>query len=153
MPWKRLEDILVRRVEDILKTSWRPFCKASWKRLEDVLKTYGQDEYIRLEDVFWSRKSKANIFVLIKTSWRRLEEVLWRWRRKTSLRRLQDVFIKANVCRVITAKFQIYSKVRVGNSNNKTNLVKYLYQRNIAKRFSLLSKHLILQILTVQQTK
>ena len=38
----------------------------------------------RLEDVFWRRKARANIFVLIKTSWRRLEDVFWRRRRKTS---------------------------------------------------------------------
>ena len=39
------------------------------KRLEDVLKTFGQDEYIGFhQDVFWRRKAKANIFVLIITS-------------------------------------------------------------------------------------
>ena len=51
----------------------------------------------RLKDVFWRRKAKANIFVLIKTSWRRLEDAFWRRRRKTSSRRLQEVFIKTNV--------------------------------------------------------
>ena len=40
MSWKRLEDIFARRLEDVLKMSWR--------RLENV-KTYGQDEYIGLD--------------------------------------------------------------------------------------------------------
>ena len=59
--WRLLEDVLKTLLQDVLKTSW--------KRLEEVLKTYGQDEYIGLDqDVFWRRKAKANIFVLIKTS-------------------------------------------------------------------------------------
>ena len=65
------------------KTNILVLIKTSWRRLEDV---------------FWRRKAKANIFVLIKTSWRRLQDVFWRRRRKTSSRRLQDVFIKTNVC-------------------------------------------------------
>ena len=53
------------RLENVLKTFS--------KRLEDVLKTYDQDEYIGLDqDVFWRRVNKANIFILMKTSWRRL---------------------------------------------------------------------------------
>ena len=75
--WRRIENVLARRLEDVLKTSS--------KRLEDPLKTYGQDEYIGLDhDVFWRRMAKANMFVLIKTSWRRLEDALWRRRWKTS---------------------------------------------------------------------
>ena len=66
----------------ILKTSWRHLCKTSLRCLEDVLKTS------------WRRMIKTNIIVLIKTTWRLL---------KTSSehkdeRRLQDVFIKTNVC-------------------------------------------------------
>ena len=88
-----------KRLEDVLKTFLREVLKTSWKRLEDVLKTYDQDKYIGLDqDVFWRRMDKVNIFVLIKTSWRRLEDVSWRQRRKTSTRRLQEVFIKTNVC-------------------------------------------------------
>ena len=97
MSWRPLEEVLKtfwRCLEDVLKTSWRHLgktswrrlgktswrClgKTSWRRLENVLKTYGQDEYIgldqdvlnwrRLEDVFWRRKANANIIVLIKTS-------------------------------------------------------------------------------------
>ena len=64
-----LENALKISLQDVLKMSWRRFCKTSWRRLEDVLKTYGLDEYIGLDqDVFWRRKTKANIFVLIKTS-------------------------------------------------------------------------------------
>ena len=81
--WRCFEDVLktlAGRLEDVLKTSW--------KRLEDVFKMYGQDEYIGPDqDVFWWRKAKANIFVLIKTPWRCLQDVFWRWRRKTSSRR------------------------------------------------------------------
>ena len=108
--WRDLCKTSSKRLEGILKISWRRFCKTSWRRLEDVLKTsWRRLEDVwprriywswprRLEDVFWRRKAKANIFVLIKTSWRRLEDVFWRRRQKTSSRRLQDVFIKTNVC-------------------------------------------------------
>ena len=95
--WRCLEDVFA----DVLKTSWQDVLKMSLGRLEDVfktssrrledvlktflqdvLKTYGQDEYIGLDqDVFWRRMTKANIFVLIKTS----PEV-------EDKRRLQDVF-------------------------------------------------------------
>ena len=52
-----------------------------WRRLEDVLKTYEQDEHIGLDqDVFRRRMSKTNIFVL-KTSSEDEDE-----------RRLQDFF-------------------------------------------------------------
>ena len=97
MPWKRLEDIFEGSLEDVLKTSRRHLedvFKTSWRCLEDVLTTS------------WRHVAKTNILVLTKTSsedvslrrtyssWsRRLEE-----RRKTSWGRLQDVFIKTNVC-------------------------------------------------------
>ena len=78
--WKSLEDVLARRLEDIFRTSW--------KRVEDVLKTYGLDEYIGLDqDVFWSRMTKVNIFVLIKTSPRCLLKT-----------KTKDFFIRTNVC-------------------------------------------------------
>ena len=70
--WRRLEDVfsvtffcLPRRLEDVLKMSWRHNCKTSWRRLrrrledlledvlQDVLKTFQEDVLqIRLEDVF-----------------------------------------------------------------------------------------------------
>ena len=54
------------RLEDVLKMSWRRFCKTSWRRFQNVLK------------MPWRRfcKSFEN---LLKTSWRRLEDVWPRW--------------------------------------------------------------------------
>ena len=40
---------MARRLEDALKTFLQDVLKTSWKRLEDVLKKYGQDEYIGLD--------------------------------------------------------------------------------------------------------
>ena len=79
--WRRLEDDLARRLADVLKMLLQDVLKTSWKRLEDV---WSRRLYWswprRLEDVFWRRKAKADIFVLIKTSpedddERRLEDV------------------------------------------------------------------------------
>ena len=93
---KRLEDISARHLEEVLKTSWRylsktswrRFCKTSWKRLEDAWPRRIYWSWSRrLKDVFWRRMSKANTFVLIKTSQRRLEDVFWSRRRKTSFSR------------------------------------------------------------------
>ena len=56
-----LEYVLKTSLQDVLKISWRRFHKTSWKRLEDVWPR-------RLEDIFWGQMTKANIFVLIKTS-------------------------------------------------------------------------------------
>ena len=99
----RLENVLKISLQDVLKTLWRRLedvLKTSWRRLEDVLKTYGQDEYIGLDqDVFWRRKAKANIFVLIKAS---SEDEI----------RLQDVFIKTNVCWVVIMK-RLYLKRKI----------------------------------------
>ena len=100
--WKRLEDILARRLGDVFKTSWR--------RLEDILKTYGQDDYIGLDqDVFkrsWKRLLKTFKLRRIYSFWlRRLEDVFWRRRQRTSSRHLQDVFIKTNICCVILSCF------------------------------------------------
>ena len=101
MSWRSPEDVFQdvlktfwRRVQNVLKTSRRCLEDVPARRLKDVLKTS------------WRRIVKTNILVLTKTSsedvslrrtyssWsRRLEE-----RRKTSWGRLQDVFIKTNVC-------------------------------------------------------
>ena len=85
MSWRRfcrrLEDVLARGVEDVLKTSWR--C------LEDVWPRRIYWSWSRcLEDVFWRRMTKANIFVLIKTSRRRPQESS----EDEDERHLQDVF-------------------------------------------------------------
>ena len=107
---KRLEDIFARSIQDVFKTSWRrledilkTFFKTSWRYLEDVFQDVLKTSWRRLEDVwprwiywswprrledvFWRRKAEVNIFVLIKTSSEDEDE-----------RRLQDVFIKTNVC-------------------------------------------------------
>ena len=83
-----LENVLKTSFEDVLKMSWRRFCKTFWRRFEDVLARCLEDvlktswrrlenvwpRWIywswsrHLEDVFWRRMSKVNIFVLIKTS-------------------------------------------------------------------------------------
>ena len=65
MSWRCLEDVFAWCLEDILKMSWR--------RLEDVWPRPIYWSWLRrLEDVFWRHEAKANIFVLMKTSWRRL---------------------------------------------------------------------------------
>ena len=106
MPWKSLEDIFAGSLEDVLKTSWRRLqnvLKMSWRRLEDVLKIYGQHKYLGLDQD------------VVKASSRRLDQdVFWRRRRKTSSRRLQDVFIKTNVCWVVT----IYNATKTWASSN-----------------------------------
>ena len=101
------------RLQNLLKTSWRCLEDIFARCLEDVLKTYSQDEYIGLdqdvlktssEDVrlrrtywSWSRrledvlKTSSEDVRLRRTysSWsRRLEDVFWSRRRKTSSRRL-----------------------------------------------------------------
>ena len=75
MSWRRFCKTSWRRLENVLKTSWQDVLKTSWKRLEDVLKTYGQDKYIGLDQD------------VLKTSFEDEDE-----------ERLQDVFIKTNVC-------------------------------------------------------
>ena len=97
--WQDVLKMSWGRFEDVLKMSWRCFCKTSWRRLENVLKTYDQDEYIGLDqDIL---KTSSETVRLRQTYWswsRRLEDVFWRRRQKTSSRRLQDFFIKTNVC-------------------------------------------------------
>ena len=107
--WRRLSrDILARCLEDILKTILQGVLKTSWRRLEDVLKT------------FWRRMTKTNILVLIKTSWRRLlktydygeyihldQDVLKTSSEDEEKRRLQDVFIKTNVCWGLTQQILV----------------------------------------------
>ena len=77
---RRFEDILKRFLKDVLKTSWKTswrlfgnFLKKTWKRLEEVLKTHGQEEYSGLEQD------------ILKTSSEDKNE-----------RQIQDVFIKTD---------------------------------------------------------
>ena len=85
----RLENVLKRSLQDVLKTSWRCLEDVFARRLEDVLKTYDQDDYIGLDqDVL--KTSSEDVWVRrISLSWSRcFEDVFWRWRRKTCSRRL-----------------------------------------------------------------
>ena len=72
-----------KRLEDILKMSWRRFWKASWRRLEDVSPS--------LINWSWQRRLED----VLKTS---PEDVKLRRTYSSWSRRLQDVFIKSNVC-------------------------------------------------------
>ena len=78
----RLQDTYLR---DILKTFWRRFedvwtRRIYWSWPIRLLKT-------STCDVYWRRMISKNIFIFIKTSFKDEDE-----------RRLQDVFIKTNVC-------------------------------------------------------
>ena len=99
MSWRRLEDVFKtswRRLEEVLKTCWR--C------LEDVLKTYDQDEYVGLDEGVLKTSSEDVWVRRINSSWsRRLEDVLKTSSEDEYQRRLQDVFIKTNVCWVVTS--------------------------------------------------
>ena len=101
----RLEEIFARRLEDVFKMSGR--------RLEDFLKIFLQD-FLKKP---WRRIAKTNILVLTKTSTeevrlrrtyssssKRLEDVLKASSENEDERRLQDVFIKTNVCWDIISK-------------------------------------------------
>ena len=70
-----------------MKTSWRYLCKTSWRCLEDVLKTYGQDEYIGLDQDVLKTSSED---VRLRQAYSSSED--------EDERRLQDVFINTNVC-------------------------------------------------------
>ena len=110
--WRRLEDVLARRLEGVLKMSRKRFCKKSWRRLEDVLPRRIYWSWSRrLEDVFWKPMTKVNIFVFIKTSSEDEDE-----------RRLQDVFIKTNVCWVCST-FHHLCKRRSNRHNCYLNLM------------------------------
>ena len=86
--WRCLEDVLKtfsKHLEDVLKMSWG--------RLEDVLKTSSEDVWVRRIYSSWSR---------------RLEDVLKKSSEDEDERRLQDVFIKTNVCWVLGFNKQWY---------------------------------------------
>ena len=87
---RRLENVLERRLEDVLKTflqdvlrmSWRRLedvfarrledvLKMSWKRLDDVLKTYDQDEYIGLDQDVFKLSSEDACIRWTYSSWSR----------------------------------------------------------------------------------
>ena len=115
--WRRLGVLKTfsKRLEDVLKMSWRRFPKTSWRSLKNVPKTLLQDvlktSWKRLEDVWprrihwsWPRRlenvsktSSENVWL----RWISLENVLKTSSGDENERRLQDVFIKTDVCWVI----------------------------------------------------
>ena len=134
--WRRLEDVFVRCLENVLKTSWRCVEDVFARRLEDVLKRYWRGlEGIWLRQKYWSSSrrledvlktysedvyTRANIFVFIKTSWRRLLKTKTRDVFKTSSRGLhQDQcllgceFEVSFVCDLIWTSFLSYFSKKI----------------------------------------
>ena len=66
---RRLEDVLQRRLEEVLKTSLRPLAR----HLQDVFKTSWKTKNCYAEDVF--KKSWRHV---LKTSWRHVLKTFWR---------------------------------------------------------------------------
>ena len=93
--WRRLKDVSKTFLQEVLKTSWKRLKDVLVRRLEEVLKTYGQDEYTGLyQDVLklsskdeWLRQYIHLDEDVLKTSSRHLPKT-----------KTKDVFIKANVC-------------------------------------------------------
>ena len=116
--WRCLEDVFARHLEDVLKTSLQDVLKMSWRRLKNVLKTsWGclEDFFARrLGKTSWRGMTKTNILVFIKTS---SEDVRVRWIYSSWSRRLlktKDVFIKTNVCRVLSCFFFLSFFQKIG---------------------------------------
>ena len=92
--------------------------ETSWKRLDDVLKM----SWRRYEEAWpmriywsWQRRFEDAMLRPSYSSWsRRLEDVFWRRRRKTSSRHLHDVFINT-VCWVAQAFNIIKWKYKILN--------------------------------------
>ena len=125
MSWSRFS----RRLEDVLKTSWRfledlfarrleDVLKRSWKRLEDVLKTYSQDEYTGLDQDVLKTSSEDVRLRRTYSSWsRRLQDVLKTSSEDKDDRRLQNIF-KTSSSRRMFAGWQVIN-VRVNVSSTK----------------------------------
>ena len=128
---KRLKDVFARSLEDVFenvwKKSWQDVLKTSWKRLEDVLKTYGQDEYIGLDQDVLKTSSEEVRLRRAYSSWRRPRRTKTKDVFKTYSRRFHQDECLLGDNRKVPKSFQ--SQGYLGNSNNKTNLVKYLYQK------------------------
>ena len=89
MSWRRLQKVfsvtilrLPRRLEDVLKTSWRRLARTFWRGLKDVFKTSCKTS---------SRPLGRRKIVTLKTSWRRFEDISWRRLEDMSWKRLEDV--------------------------------------------------------------
>ena len=105
MSWRRLQHVfsvtilrLPRRLEDVLR-----------RRLEDVLKTFSRPLARRLEGIFKmsSRRLGRRKIVTLKTSSRRLEDMSWRRLEGISWRRLQDVS-EANKSNLYLTNLNVY---------------------------------------------
>ena len=90
-PWRRLQNVfrvtifcLPRRLENVLKTSWRRLPNTSWRHLGRRRIVTLNTSWRRLEDMCWRR--------LEDMSWKPLEDMSWRPLEDMSSRRLQDVF-------------------------------------------------------------
>ena len=102
--WRRLEDVLKRFLQDVLKMSWRRFCKTSWRRFENVLKSSWQDflktSWKRLEDALRAFGQDKYIGLdqdILKTSWRRHMKTKMKDVFKTSSSRRMSVGIQINM--------------------------------------------------------
>ena len=71
----------------------------SRKRLEDALKTHGQDKYIGLDQDVLKASCRCLLKTYDKGKYIRLDQdVLKTYSEDEDERRLQDVFIKTNLC-------------------------------------------------------
>ena len=128
MSWRRLQHVfsvtifcLPRRLEDVLKTSWKTKnCYA-----EDVLKTC-LEEVLRtcLEDFL-----KTCLEDVLKTSWRHILKTSWRHVLKTSSRRLGDKkkwgylhLTNLNVC--VSNKFIFQKSISDDSKANPKSLIR-----------------------------
>ena len=97
------------RLENVLKISLQDVLKTSWKRLEYVLKTFGQDEYIGFDqDVL---KTSSEVVSLRRTysSWsRRLEDIFKTSSEDEDERRLKDVLKTSLSRRMFAGMLPIY---------------------------------------------
>ena len=110
--WKYLCNTSWRRFEDILKTFWRRL-EDVLKRVEDVLKTYGQEGLVLKTSSKDGRLRQASL------SWsRRLEDALKTSSEDKDIRRLEDLF-KASSSRrmfagvyVLTLAYGLYQGLK-----------------------------------------
>ena len=90
--WRCLQDVFARRLEDVLKRSWKRLedvLKTSWKRLEDVwTRRIYWSWPRRLKDVLKTSFEDVWLIRIYSSSSGRLEDVFWR----QDERSLQDVF-------------------------------------------------------------
>ena len=124
---RRLEDALARHLEGDLNTLLQDLSKTSWKRLEDVLKTYSQDEYIDLNHEVLKTPSEDVRLRQTYSSWSRcLEDVFKTSSEVEDEKGLRDAFIKTNVCWKLHRTNQ--GSNFLGNSFSKTDNVGALIQ-------------------------